>query len=122
MDEALFYWKEDNQLIGVTTWHVDDFVLCGTPQLLDNITESIKRLFHVSSENNHAFTYIGLEIKQDNTHITISQRQYNKEICQIKVPESEPSTLLDKVQKRDLKSLAGRLNWISTHSRPEPGI
>ena len=72
----------------------------------------------MSAEGEGRFTYIGLQIDQNANYITVSQKQDN-DTKPITIPDDVAMTdPLDKIQQRDLKSRAGKLNWISTHSRP----
>ena len=86
---------------------------------MDNVVKSLKQKFKVSAEGGDRSTYLGLQIDQNANYIIISQKQGNN-IKPITIPDDVTMTdPLDKIQQRDLKPLAGKLNWISTHSRPD---
>ena len=62
---------------------------------------------------------MGLEIEQDSKTIQVSQKQYIDEIAEIKISEKNTGIPLGLKEKRELKSLAGQMNWIALHSRPD---
>ena len=105
-------------LHGIIACHVDDFIFSRTALFMDNVVKSLKQTFKMSAEGEDRFTYIDLQIDQNAKYITIGQKQDNN-INPITIPDDVTMTdPPDKIQQRDLKSLAGKLNWISTHSRP----
>ena len=98
---------------------MDDFIFSGTALFMDNIVKSLNQKFKVSAEGKNRFTYIDLQIDQIANYIKISQKQDN-DIKPTKIPDDVAMTNpLDKIQQCYLKSLAGKLNWIITHSRPQ---
>ena len=118
-DEAIFYWKKEAVLQGIVACHVDDFIVSGTALFMDNVVNLLKQKFKVSAEGEDRFTYIGLQIDQNEKYITISQKDSN-DIKPITIPDDVAMTdPPDKIQQQELNSLAGKLNWISTHSRPD---
>ena len=115
-DEAIFYWKKDAVLQGIIACHVDDSIFSRTALFMDNVVKLLKQKFKVRAEGEDRFTYIGLQIDQTAKYITISQKEGNN-IKPITIPDDVAMTdPPDKIQQWDLKSLAGKLNWISTHS------
>ena len=46
LDNAMFTWYENGELIGLAVTHVDDFIYCGTTNLNDNVISTIKRKFN----------------------------------------------------------------------------
>ena len=117
-DNAVFFWIEGNELFGVCACHVDDFILCGEDSFLGKLIKGVKNRFEVSSECDGIFKYVGLQIMHEGSNICVSQNQYYDDIEQLDLNFPSGTVLNDK-QKRDFKSLAGQLNWISSHSRPD---
>ena len=118
-DEAIFYWKKDAVLQDIIACHVDDFIFSRTALFMDSAVRLLKQKFKVSAEGEHRFTYIGLQIDQNAKYITVSQKE-DKNIKPITIPDDVAMTdPLDKIQQWDLKSFAGKLNWISTYSGPD---
>ena len=80
----------------------------------------MKEKFQISQEENQAFKYIGLEVKQTDQEIIIEQE---KHICELSTTAT--SDVQDKLQPLnikedwDLKVSAGQLYWISSQTRPD---
>ena len=117
-DNAVFFWIEGNELFGICACHVDDFILCGKDRFLGKLINGEKNRFKVSSECDGIFKYVGLQIMHEGSNICVSQNQYYDDIEQLDL-NLQSGTVLNDKQKRDFKSLAGQLNWISAHSRPD---
>ena len=67
-DPAIFYWKEDDKLVGVLTVHVDDFMFADDDAFLVNEIAKVRSEFAVKVEFQTNFTYLGLEINQQGDH------------------------------------------------------
>ena len=121
LDNAVFFWRKHESLIGICACHVDDFIISGSDEFLDQTIAEIKTRFKVSSECEGMFKYIGLEIEQNNDGIQISQTGYSNDLSQMQSnsDDSYSDAPLNAEQKRNLKSIAGQLLWISSHSRPD---
>ena len=117
--EAIFYWRKDAVLQDIIACHVNDFIFSGTALFMDNVVKLLKQKFKVSAEGEDRFTCIGLQLEQNVNYITISQKEGN-DIKPITIPDDVAMTdPLDKIKQWNLRSLAGKINWISTHSRPK---
>ena len=121
LDNAVFYWRNGNDLVGLCTAHVDDFALSGTDEFLENLTTQISDRFKVSAECEGVFTYIGLQIEQDGETITLSQDNYVNNVEQLPLASADSGSeaKLSTKEAKQLKSLAGQLMWISSHTRPD---
>jgi hypothetical protein len=121
LDNAIFFWRIRNKLVGICAAHVDDFIISGSDEFLNNIISQIRHRFKVSSECEGLFTYIGLQIEQDSDTISISQANYANSLRQLDVVNSDTrnQSPLGNEEARKLKSLAGQLMWISSHTRPD---
>ena len=86
IDDAIFYWKHNGVLVAMSSCHVDDFTLTGTPAFLNKIQDGIKRRFRISSELEGIFNYLGLEVHQHESCITMTQERYIHEIELLQVP------------------------------------
>ena len=77
-DPAVFIWYYKSKVKGLLCRHVDDFLFGGTQLFLNKIINSIKRVFKIGSEHCTEFKYLGLNINQSNSEITIDQVNYMK--------------------------------------------
>ena len=96
-DEAVFFWRVGGKLDGIPACHVDGFSFGGLDLLEEKVINKLKEKFQISQEENQAFKFIGLEVNQTDHKL-------------------QP---LNVKGKRDLKVLAGQLNWISSQTRPD---
>ena len=117
-DNAIFYWHKENSLQGILSAHVDDFCWAGT-KLFQNINH-IRNAFTVSKEELQIFKYLGLSISQINHGIFMHQKEYIEEIevLEIDKPNLKDRKLLPH-EIQQPRRVAGQLNWVSTHTRPD---
>ena len=74
IDPGLFYWRENNTLIGILGCHVDDIILGGNQYFKGTIITKLKEIFKFGPEVMEAFTDIGtplLVLKLIKIHISI---------------------------------------------------
>ena len=84
------------------------------------VIEKIKEKFEISQEDDCVFKYVGQEVKQDDSEITIDQQQYIDDLSTTEIPvDQDKSDVLDSQEKGELKAIAGQINWIATQTRPD---
>ena len=118
-DPALFLWHGINgALEGTVAAHVDDFVYAGT-DLWERAMDTFKCKFKISVEAEKTFRYIGLNIEQREDYIKIDQENYVQllKLIPISCERAKEEALLDKNEKAVLKSLCGKLQWVTTNTR-----
>ena len=98
-DEAVFFWRVDGKLHGILECHVDDFIFGGLDVFEDNVINKLKEKFHISQEENQAFRYIGLEVKQTDQEIIIQRKKCITELSTIVI-----SDVKDKLQPLNIKN------------------
>ena len=62
LDKGLFFWKIEEILHGIICLFVDDVLLGGSKLFHTTVIENLMKTFEFGSENETAFTYIGIEI------------------------------------------------------------
>ena len=73
------------------------------------VIEKIKEKFEISREDDCMFKYIGQEVKQAHSEITIDQQQYIDDLSTTEIPVGQDkSDVLDSQEKRELKAIAGQ--------------
>ena len=73
LDQGVFYFSKNNEIIGIIILLVDDIIWAGKPTFT-SVIGKFKIIFRTGKETSEAFTYIGINIKQnDDTSITIDQ-------------------------------------------------
>ena len=121
-DPAGFYWYHEGELSGVFLMHVDDFIWGGSEAFKDNVIVKIRSEFQVGLQPSGVFKYIGLEVKQDNSGITLSQNQYLRSVKPVPVNVTRACNKLDEcnvIEQENLRSLVGQIGWLSTNTKPD---
>ena len=124
IDPAFFYRKNlhTGVLEGVIGIYVDDLLHAGIAEFKKTVMKDIEGLFIIGSQHQDMFTYIGLELEQQedfgiDLHITkyidklkeISTSHYDLP-AESKIPED---------LKTPVRSLVGMFNWACSVSRPD---
>ena len=122
IDKAIFRWYENSKLAGLFVLHVDDFFYAGTKSFITNVIDKICLKFQIGSQGTNCFKYIGLEITHDNDSITLAQNEYSILVNEIPITITRMMHKRDEVsclEKKQLRSLIGKLNWIANQTRPD---
>ena len=119
-DDAIFFWHFKEILNGVLCCHVDDFFWGGTDLFQRNVVDAIKNTFTVSKEFHQSFKFLGLNINDRKGGISMHQQQYINEIEEIKI-DAQRKYMKDLLpdEARQLRGLAGQLNWAASQTRPD---
>ena len=119
-DEALFYYQEKGTLRGMIALHVDDFFYCGDQVFQDKLIRPFKSEYEISKEAERKFSYIGLEIQQTNDGIVLNQEKYIDDLGMIDVKGMEDKNeVIAGKKSEELRSLIGKLLWVSGQTRPD---
>ena len=121
-DDAIFYWMKDGKLKGLICCHVDDFCWGGTAQFEMEVIQKIRIEFKTSKEEKETFKYLGLNIKRVKDEIQIHQDEYINEVRPVEINRERKLALGDKLsskETRQLRGIAGQLNWVSSQTRPD---
>ena len=122
-DGSLFSYHHECELQGLISLHVDDFMWAGTDSFENDIIKNLKKTFKISKESENHFKYLGVEIQQGENAIYVSQTKYRQQKLQeiyIK-PEriANKHSPLTESEREELRSVIGKLNWLSTQTRPD---
>ena len=118
-EAALFYFKKNDKLMGMSATHVDDFLNCGNQVFDQAVTEKINRKFQFGSAYDIDFRYVGINIKQENNFINVDQKHYIDNLNEVKIDTKHNDRLLSEKEKTEFRGLVGSLNWVSLISRPD---
>ena len=122
VDPALFFWEDNNNLIGILACHVDDMIWGGNENFKLNIIDKLKNIFTFGSEETDAFTYLGIQLSQDEDYsVVINQSSYINGISEIELTKErkERNSSLTNEEKTLYRSAVGQLNWVAGMSRPD---
>ena len=123
LDQALFMWYDDkNQLIGITICFVDDVIWAGD-ETFKSIISAFKTIFHIGSENQASFKFIGINLTQlPDFSIQADQYDFISAINYIPITPNMKADLKQPVTdtaRKELRSALGQLNWLAGMTRPE---
>ena len=119
-DEALFFYKLDHELHGITVVHVDDFLYGGTAKFHKDVIEPIGNVFEIGRICGTPLVFLGLTINQTEHGITMNQNEYINSLEEVKLADSKNNERsLDKVEHKQYRRICGSLNWVSTQTRPD---
>ena len=105
LDQRVFYFSKNNKIIGVIILFVDDIIWAGKPTFT-SVIEKLKIIFRMGKETNEAFTYIGINIKQnDDMSITIDQENYTNSLNLISLTKEQILDPHRKLNEKEATSL-----------------
>lgn len=124
LDPAVFYYKNGGELLGVICCHIDDFLHAGFDRFESDIIVKLTQHFLAGKVEQQHFTYIGFDINQEKSCISVNQKAYADELCHesdaIDVDRSSLKHLqLNSVDQFHLRRLVGKLGWLVQGSRPD---
>ena len=102
---------------------VDNILWGSTDEFKADLIDRLGQIFTIGSKSSQAFTYLGIEIHQNNNKfITINQNNYAKAIQPILLTTNQLTEKDVKIPQEvisAIRSLVGQLNWLSSISRPD---
>ncbi len=121
LDQGLFLFYHNNKICGIITCFVDNMIYGGNAWFESNIITSLKSTFAIGTENMQAFSYVGINVKQNaDKSITIDQRTYVNSITAMQLQGNRTlDDLLTEGEKTQFRGLVVQLNWICGISCPE---
>ena len=122
LDKALFRWYNNGNLEGIFVMHVDDFLFAGTQTFNKDVIDPIVSKYQVGRRQIDSFRYVGLQVSQNESGITVNQDEYGSELEEITITpkrKSDRSSPLTRQEMQNLRATAGQLNWMATQTRPD---
>ena len=123
VDPAVFYWLSSTGSVeGILASHVDDFIWGGTPAFEKRVIAYIRSCLYVGKEEEDDFNYIGIEIKETNGNVLLSQKNYVDNMQYIKLDSlrrSQKTCNVTETELNTLQSKIGQLLWMGRQSRPD---
>ena len=120
-DPAIFIWYDADEILqGILAAHVDDFLWGGTKIFQTDVIENLKKKFKISNEQQGKFKHLGLQIEQNKYEITVNQTAYANEIQFLDYDRTKNKDQpLNDIERKDLQSFVGQIQWISSQTRPD---
>ena len=121
-DESFMFWFTQGKLAGIMAVHVDDLMFSGNKSFEEKVIGGLKKKFRLSTEAEVEFCYTGLDIKQTQSGILVSQLGYVDQISKIEIDKSRVNQNMlpiNEMEKQQLRTVCGQLLWVSTQTRPD---
>ena len=102
--------------------HVDNLMFSGSENFQREVIGGLKKKFRLSTEVEVEFVYTGLDIKQTQAGISVSQLGYADQIKPIDIDKTRlnKNTLpINDTEKKQLRTICGQLLWVATQTRPD---
>ena len=122
LDNGIFLFGE-SELYGIIVLYVDDIMWSGKEIQMRLIITKLKTAFQISHEDDDAFSYVGLQVLQeDDCSIIVNQKTYADSVQTITLDSERmksPHATLSSEETTKLRGALGQLNWLSNMTRPE---
>ena len=120
LDQAVFFMNNDSQLSGLLVLHVDDTLWTGNKTFALNTIPLLKEKFLVSAEEHGSMRYLGTAVSSNESNCTMNLADYMSKLQEIQINPSRPADdVLTNGELKQLRTLSGQLNWLSTQCRPD---
>ena len=119
-DCCLFYYTSNNKLSGLILFHVDNFLSSGTKKFYQDVVLKLRNIYQFGKISQNDFTFTGIQIHQNEKfEIFIHQSEYSNKMEIFEYDRQHPDNLLNKIENRKIRKSTGKLNWLSSQTRPD---
>ena len=121
MDQSVFVWHDDRDIIGIMVIHVDDFIYGGSDAFQEKVIGRFREIFQVGSEESCSMKYIGVLINQSTEGIFLSTNTYCEDLLEIDTTNmgGDRTRALCPEEVTKLRQTSGQINWAVNQSRPD---
>ena len=119
VDPCLFYFYDDDELIGIVFLYVDDFLHLGNEIFEEKVIQKIKSIYHIGKSEDGSFSYTGLNIQDTVEGIRIDQKQFIADLDVPIVPNAKKDDAVEEKGKTALRRSVGQANWAARRTRPD---
>ena len=119
-DPSLFTYQYRGTLHEYFVTHVVDFLWGGSHAFVENVNKPLHKIFEIGSVNMKAFRYLGLDLKEGDSSIAVSQSNYVDSIKHLKLEGKKyKNYLLNRTEIHSIRVLIGQFNWLISQTRPD---
>ena len=118
-EDALFYLKENDKLLGMMATHVDDFLNAGNAIFNKKVINVMDNRFDFGREIETDFRYVGINVTKEDKYIVLDQSHYVDLMEEVHLPSGDHGDLLSEKEKKLYRGIVGSINWVSLISRPD---
>ena len=119
-DEAFYMKHVDGNLVGIVASHVDDFLVAGTAEFVDELTSTVMKYLTISKIEDKRFRFTGIDVEQGEDTITLSMEDYASSIDAIKeIRKGKKTEPLTKIELKIFRKMTGKISWLAENCRPD---
>ena len=123
-DKALYFYYDDQELVGLLALHVDDVCFAGNTKFQKEIINKIVVNYTVGRIESTSFNFTGWNLRQDSSGIVLSQQSYLEKLSAedfslLSVSNKEKTEPLDAAGQQLFRKGVGSLGWVAQVSRPD---
>ena len=121
-EKALYFYKQNGVLQGLSVTHVDDFLDAGNEKFKSDILKNVSKSFIIGSESDSEFEYIGVNLVQTEDSVKMDQLPYCRSVTSYEMSnerKQQRNNPLTKEEMKGYRKIVGCLNWVATVSRPD---
>jgi len=131
-DNCIFIYNKGDNFICISTYVDDLSVIDNNPKACNVFVEKLRKVFELNETTNKG-TFLGMEIKQSEKEIIISQEGYIKALLKkygmldckpVSTPivsgqDKEPDPSDNVIESKDYQEIIGELFYLSNRTRPD---
>ena len=122
LDNSVFVLHHQNKLSGFAVIHVDDFLIGGDAFFHEKVIKKLEQAFIIGSQKIKDFKFIGWNVCQYKSGIYVDQIDYQQSILPIELEDARKGQVdyeLNCEEKKNYQGVLGKLQWITSQSRPD---
>lgn len=122
LEPAIFVYCVNGTVHGLIVCHVDDFLHAGSELFEKNVIKKLTEQYQASKQEDTDFVYVGLNLKQRNDQICVSQDDYLSTVEPVTISAArakQKGCELNSEEYSQFRSMVGKINWLSQGSRPD---
>ena len=109
-DESFCYCHyEKGVLEGMISSHVDDFILAGMAEFVEEITDKVKKKLDISKIEEGAFRFTGIDVQKIEDKIKVSMNDYANSLEVVNIRDGKRDEMLTKEEMKILRIYIGKL-------------
>ena len=117
-DEGFYYCHGEKVVLeGMISSYVDDFILAGKDEFVEDITEKLKEKLDISKKEDGVFRLTRIDLKMIGEKVEICMTNYSNDLEKINFRDGKPDEILTKEEMMNSRQNIGKLSWLVAETR-----